>query len=84
MHIYMQKRKHRDGGKKFHDILAAVAHLHDDALLWTRGFLHRERGQWGTDVGPFLDREKYDANCMISIDYNWSLDKIWKHVIEGE
>ena len=65
---YLAKHK---GGKKFHDPLAAVAHMHPEIFTWVTGRLFRERGEWGTELAEEGDQ--------IAIDVD--RDAFWKHIV---
>jgi len=65
---YLAKHK---GGKKFHDPLAAVAHVHPEIFSWATGTLFREHGEWGTELADEGDR--------IAIDVDRKT--FWQHIV---
>lgn len=67
MSLYLAR--HPDG-KKFHDPLAAVAHLHPEIFTWITGKLFRRRGEWGTEAAEEGDR--------IAIDVD--REAFWRHI----
>ena len=67
MNLYLEK--HPDG-KKFHDPLAAVAHLHPEIFTWVTGRLFRQRGGWGTEPAEEGDRIAIDVDRKV----------FWEHI----
>ena len=68
MNLYLAR--HSDG-KKFHDPLAAVAHVHPEVFTWVTGRLFKEHGEWGTRLAEEGDQ--------IAIDVD--RDAFWEHIV---
>jgi inosine-uridine nucleoside N-ribohydrolase len=67
MSILLEKHE----GKKFHDPVAAVCHLHPEVGTWVRGKVQKIESGWGTvldDKGDFI---------LADLDY----DTFWNHII---
>ncbi len=66
--MYLDKHP---GGKKFHDPLAAVCHLHPEIATYVKGSLYKEKGEWGVNLADDGD------DIAIAID----MEKFWHHIM---
>lgn len=63
----------RHDGKKFHDPVAAVCHVHPGIGVWIRGRPYNTSGKWGTRLAPDGD------HVLVDLDRN----AFWQHVAAG-
>jgi inosine-uridine nucleoside N-ribohydrolase len=69
MSMYLEKHQE---GKKFHDPLAAVAHVFPEIFTWVTGRLYKDRGEWGTELWP----QKGPDQIAIDVDR----DAFWERI----
>lgn len=60
----------RSEGKKFHDPVAAVCHLHPEVGTWVRGRVQKIEAGWGTVLDEAGD------HVLADLDY----DAFWRHI----